>query len=93
MTGYEALANAVIEMAAVDYMKALCDYHKYQSKYYLYEVRSLERFFKGDTFKMYTTLDGKTLMRQIKEHVEAHNYEMSNIKRLVDLEIGELEET
>lgn len=87
MTGYELLANAIIEQASMDYMKALCNYHKYQDRYALYEVRSLERFFRGDTFKVYTTLDGNTLIKQIKEHVEAHNWDMKNIKKLINPEI------
>lgn len=87
MTGYELLANAIIEQASMDYMKALCDYHKYCDREALYSIRSLEIFFRSEQFKLYTQLDGGTLIRRIKEHVEEHNYKIKDIKKLVEPEL------
>lgn len=70
MNGYQALANAVVEQAAEDYKKALCEVKKWQT-----QLKECEAFFKGEYIEIYTKLDGVTLMHAIEEDVKACNYQ------------------
>lgn len=69
MNVYEAVANAVVEQAAEDYKKALCAQKKIED-----QIKELREFFEGDDIRLYTSLDGPTLMHQIEQNVKACNY-------------------
>lgn len=71
MEPYQALANAIVEVAAKDYKRAL----KYQYCHpdrneYRDEIDSLERFFRSGWYEMLTDLDGEVLMTGIRRMVK-----------------------
>lgn len=80
MDGYQLLANAVVEQAAEDYRKALVDQHDGMPDADA-EVRSLERWFAGPVFKLYTRLDGPALAEAIKAEVRQFNYDLKALKK------------
>ena len=70
MDPYQALANAIVEVAVQDYKTAL-KYH-YRHPYrreYADEVSSLERFFRSGWYGMLTNLDGELLMNGVRRMV------------------------
>ena len=70
MDSYQALANAVIELAVKDYKKALKQHYRFpNSKDYADEVSKLERFFRSDWYEMLTDLDGEYLMAGVRRMV------------------------
>lgn len=89
MDGYLLLANAVVKQAAVDYTKALCEtkgkirFPKNEKKRIEIEktIADCERFFEGNTIKLYTTVDGKKLMEQLQQEAEEYNYDWKAIKK------------
>ena len=70
MEPYQALANAIVELAVKDYKTAL-KYHYRQSTKQEYEdeVASLERFFRSGWYGMLTNLDGEVLMTGVRRMV------------------------
>ena len=75
MNPYQALANAVVEMAVKDYKQALKQHYRFpDSEDYKTEVANLERFFRSDWYVMLTALDGE--------------YLMSGVRRMVRLEVA-----
>ena len=65
---YQALANAVVELAAKDYMKALRALKRNpKSKAAADEVETIERFFRSSLFSLYTSLDPEYLIRRLRE--------------------------
>ena len=67
MDPYQALANAIVEMAAKDYAVALKYHYAHPHlKEYTDEVKTLERFFRSGWYGMLTNLDGEYLMREIR---------------------------
>ena len=67
MDPYQALANAIVELAAKDYAVALKYHYAHpHMKEYADEVKSLERFFRSGWYGMLTNLDGECLMREIR---------------------------
>ena len=75
---YENLANAVVETAANDYRQALIRLKKCMD-----DVEELERFFTGDTIKLYTRLDGTMLMNKLREQVIECHYDMASIRKQI----------
>lgn len=76
MEPYQALANAIVELAVKDYKKALKYHYTHpDKKEYSDEVESLERFFCSGWYGMLTNLDGEVLMvgirRMVREEVAA----------------------
>lgn len=76
MEPYQALANAIVELAVKDYRTALKYHYRFPcSKNYTDEVASLERFFRSGWYGMLTDLDGEVLMagvrRMVREEVAA----------------------
>ena len=76
MNPYQALANAIVELAVKDYKKALQYHFRHpHRKEYADEVATLERFFRSGWYGMLTNLDGEVLMagvrRMIREEVAA----------------------
>ncbi len=67
---YEALANAIVALAAKDYMKALKALKKNpENKSALAEKNSIEKFFRSDLYSLYTSLDPDYLINRLKEEV------------------------
>jgi len=66
------LANAIIELAAKDYRKALKDLHK-NPQYAPAQAmkKDCEEFFLSGWFGVLTNLDGKVLMDDIRRMVKA----------------------
>ena len=59
MNPYQALANAIVELAVKDYKKALKRHYRFSnSEDYATEVNNLERFFRSGWYGMLTDLDG-----------------------------------
>ena len=70
MEPYQALANAIVELAVKDYKKALKQhFHFPGSKDYADEVATLERFFRSGWYGMLTNLDGEVLMAGVRRMV------------------------
>lgn len=70
MTPYQALANAIVELAVKDYKTALKYYYRHPTKQeYEDEVASLERFFRSGWYEMLTDLDGECLMNGVRAMV------------------------
>ena len=66
---YEALAIAVVKQACTDY-RGILRKKKLQPTDE-WRLSELKQFFLGKTIKMYTTIDGKWLMKQLENQVEA----------------------
>ena len=76
MEPYQALANAIVELAVKDYKKALKQHFRFpNNKEYADAVDSLELFFRSGWYGMLTDLDGEYLMtavrRMVREEVAA----------------------
>ena len=76
MEPYQALANAIVELAVKYYRTALkCHYCHPDKKEYADEVKNLERFFRSGWYGMLTDLDSEYLMtsvrRMVREEVAA----------------------
>ena len=72
MNPYQALANAIVELAVKDYKKALKQHYRFpNNKDYADSVTSLERFFRSGWYGMLTDLDGEYLMTGVRRMV--HN--------------------
>lgn len=70
MNPYQALANAIVELAVKDYKKALKRHYRFpDSEDYAAEVKSLERFFRSGWYGMLTDLDAEYLMAGIRRMV------------------------
>ena len=75
MEQYEILANAIIIQATRDYRKALRilrrGFHPASEKAIQAEMvkSDCERFFCGKWIKTLTDLDGRTLMKKIRENI------------------------
>ena len=76
MEPYQALANAIVELAVKDYKKALKQHHRFpDNREYSDAVTDLERFFRSGWYGMLTDLDSEYLMnsvhRMVREEVAA----------------------
>ena len=76
MEPYQALANAIVELAVKDYRTALKYHYRHpDKKEYADEVKNLERFFRSGWYGMLTDLDSEYLMnsvhRMVREEVAA----------------------
>ena len=70
MTPYQALANAIVELAVKDYKKALKQHYRFpDNEDYAAEVKSVERFFRSGWYGMLTDLDGEYLMTGVRRMV------------------------
>ena len=70
MNPYQALANAIVELAVKDYKKALKAHSKHpNNKEYADEVKSLERFFRSCWYGTLTDLDGEYLINGVRRMV------------------------
>ena len=76
MEPYQALANAIVELAVKDYKTALKYHFRHPNRQeYENNVAELERFFRSGWYGMLTNLDGELLMagvrRMVREEVAA----------------------
>lgn len=70
MDSYQALANAIVELAVKDYKTALKYHFRHPDKQeYENDVASLERFFRSGWYGMLTDLDGEYLMNGVRTMV------------------------
>lgn len=70
MNPYQALANAIVELAVKDYKNALKRHYRFpDSEDYAAEVKSLERFFRSGWYGMLTDLDAEYLMTGVRRMV------------------------
>ena len=70
MEPYQALANAIVELAVKDYKRALQYHFRHPGKReYADEVASLERFFRSGWFEMLTNLDAEVLVAGVRRMV------------------------
>lgn len=68
--GYEALADAIVNLAAEDYMKALKSLKRNpNSRTAKQEKEDSERFFRSGWYSTLTSVDGEYLIRRMKEAV------------------------
>ena len=70
MDPYQALANAIVEVAVKDYKIALKYHYRHPGrKDYADEVAALEKFFRSDWYGMLTNLNGELLMNGVRRMV------------------------
>lgn len=70
MESYQALANAIVELAVKDYKTALKRHYRHPDrKEYADEVAGLERFFHSGWYEMLTDLDPELLMEGVRRMV------------------------
>lgn len=91
---YQALANAIVEQAAIDYYYVL-KYHIAHPHNRKLEriIKNIEQFFHSDWFEILTNSDGGYLLREIrrmvmseerKKHLTAAGYDYSEVQRKVN---------
>ena len=70
MTGYQALANAIVIQAAKDYKSAVRTLRNHpESKAARAEALKLEKFFRSGWYKMLTDIDGEYLIKRLRKAV------------------------
>lgn len=70
LDGYERLANAIIQLAAQDYMRALRSLKRNPNSRTARQIADdNERFFRSDWYATLTSVDGDYLIRRMKEKV------------------------
>lgn len=70
MEPYQALANAIVELAVKDYRTALKYHYRHpDKKEYADAMDSLEQFFRSGWYGMLTNLDGELLMSGVRAMV------------------------
>ena len=70
MNHYQALANAIVELAVKDYKKALKQHYCFpDNEDFAAEVNALERFFRSGWYGTLTDLDGEYLMTGVRRMV------------------------
>lgn len=70
MNPYQALANAIVELAVKDYKKALKQHYRFpDNEDFAAEVNALERFFRSGWYGTLTDLDGEYLMTGVRRMV------------------------
>lgn len=72
MSGYEALANAIIVQAAKDFTAAYKRMKRFPNDIRAQdEVRDITKFFCSQWFEMLSDADGPTLLQKIKDEIDA----------------------
>ena len=70
MEPYQALANAIVELAVKDYKKALKQHYRFpKDEDFKAEVDSLEKFFRSGWYGTLTDLDGEYLISGVRRMV------------------------
>ena len=71
MSGYQALANAIIIQAAKDFKAAYKRMKRFPKDSRAQdEVRDITKFFCSQWFEMLSDVDGPTLLRKIKDEID-----------------------
>ena len=71
MSGYEALANAIIIQAAKDFRAAYKRMKRFPNNARAQdEVRDITKFFCSEWFEALSDADGPTLLRKIKDEID-----------------------
>ena len=71
MSGYEALANAIIIQAAKDFKAAYKRMKRFPNDTRVQdEVRDITKFFCSEWFEALSDADGPTLLRKIKDEID-----------------------
>ena len=71
MSGYEALANAIIIQAAKDFRAAYKRMKRFPNDVRTQdEVREITKFFCSEWFEALSDADGPTLLRKIKDEID-----------------------
>lgn len=90
VSGYRALANAVIAQAVEDYRGALVGYHKCLinkkeepavTKHYEGRIKYFEDWFSSQYFELLSGVDGKRFARLIRDELKQFNYDLSALKK------------
>lgn len=72
--GYPALANAIIELAAKDYMKALKSLKQNPGCISAERMKKdCERFFRSDWYRELTEVDGEWLIEALGKEMEVYD--------------------
>jgi hypothetical protein len=70
---YQNLANAIVELAANDYIWALKAYRKNRRiRYCVIVIEETEKFFLSEYFVLLTSVDGEYLMKRIRRECGYH---------------------
>lgn len=71
MDPYQALANAIVEMAVKDYKQALKYHYRHpENAEFAQDVEELERFFRSGWYELLTDLDAEYLMTSVRRMVK-----------------------
>ena len=72
MSGYEALANAIIIQAAKDFRAAYKRMKRFPNDARAQdEVREITKFFCSQSFVMLSDVDGPTLLKKMKDEIDS----------------------
>ena len=72
MSGYEALANAIIIQAAKDFRAAYKRMKRFPNDARVQdEVREITKFFCSQWFVMLSDVDGPTLLKKMKDEIDS----------------------
>ena len=72
MSGYEALANAIIIQAAKDFRAAYKRMKRFPNDGRAKEeVREITKFFCSQWFEMLSDVDGPTLLKKMKDEIDS----------------------
>ena len=72
MSGYEALANAIITQAAKDFRAAYKRMKRFPNDGRAQEeVREITKFFCSQWFEMLSDVDGPTLLKKMKDEIDS----------------------
>ena len=72
MSGYEALANAIIIQAAKDFRAAYKRMKRFPNDGRAQEeVREITKFFCSQWFEMLSDVDGTTLLKKMKDEIDS----------------------
>ena len=68
MNPYQALANAIVELAVKDYKKALKQHYRFpDNEDFSAEVNALERFFRSGWFGVLSKVDPEFLIKELRK--------------------------
>lgn len=81
MTNWHELANAIVEQAARDYERYLCEDYECSTKETRANLREVRSYFKGNDIKIHTKLDGVKLMKEIERRVIEYNYDLKALNK------------
>lgn len=81
---YENLANAVVQMACEDYMRAWKRFgntwNGFKESGMLISAKGLEKWFKSPDYTRYSTIDGEYMVDHLQEKLEEEKYEHGRLQ-------------